>query len=44
MVLQRALVGTDDTSVREVVDTEKEQMRFGKTFFNPGKKVASRTE
>ena len=43
MVLQRALVGTDDTSVRNVVDTNSEQIKFGKTLFKPGKKVEAVT-
>ena len=44
MVLQRGLVGTDDTSVRKVVDTNTEQIRFGKSVFKPGKKVEALTE
>lgn len=44
MVLQRNLVGRDDTSVRNVVDTKNERIKFGKTIFKPGKKVESRTE
>jgi hypothetical protein len=44
MVLQRGLVGTDDTSVRNVVDTNSEQISFGKSKFKPGKKVAALTE
>ena len=44
MVLQRNLVGTDDTSVRNVTDTKNERIKYGKSFFKPGKKVESITE
>ncbi|MBO5628487.1 MAG: hypothetical protein J5965_05335 [Aeriscardovia sp.] len=44
MVLQRSLVGTDDTSVRNVTDTSTEQIKFGKSIFKPGKKVEALTE
>lgn len=44
MVLQRSLVGTDDTSVRNVTDTNTEQIKFGKSIFKPGKKVEALTE